>query len=264
MSDALDVTVDDGIALIRLTAQPLGVLNTSAKEAFRELIAGLALDTRLRAAIVTGTGTAFSVGSDIREFRQERDWLSSAAHLEQDLWTAIEEAPFPTIAACNGTTLGGGAELAIACDIRIAAESARFGFPEVAVGTFASAGGTQRLPQHVGAGNAKRLLLTGEIITAHEALRIGLVQAVVPDADLQSQARTLAHDLTLRSPTALAATKNAVNTGLRHGRNDGHAAEDRLSVDVGLTDDAAEGQRAFREKRQARFGPRMARWVSGR
>ena len=171
----------EGVALIEITSQPLGVLRHAVKRALLQALCELEKDISVRCAVLTGAGKAFSVGSDIHDFSQEVGWLLENDYVEAGLNQAIEDARFPVIAACNGHTLGGGAVLALACDVRIAAESARFGFPEVKVGAFASGSGTQRLPRLVGRGRALDLLLTGRVISAQDALAYGMVEYVFPD-----------------------------------------------------------------------------------
>ena len=182
----------DGVVVITIASAPLGVLRHAVKRSMMSAFAELGKDPSIRCAILTGVGRAFSVGSDIRDFSQETGWL-----LENDYWEAglnqmVEDARFPVIAVCNGHTLGGGAVLALACDFRLASASAKFGFPEVKVGAFASGSGTQRLPRLVGRGRALELLLTGRVIPAEEALRIGLVEYVYPDEILLDKALELA------------------------------------------------------------------------
>lgn len=243
----------DGVALLRIISEPLGVLRQGVKRALQSALHDLELDSCVRAVVLTGQGRAFSVGSDVREFEQNAEWQRAAAIQDQALSLDIEASRLPVIAACNGLTLGGGNELALACDIRLAATSARFGFPEVKVAAFASAGGTQRLPQVVGAGRAMDLLLTGRLFHAAEALAIGMVQEIVADDDLEARAVALATELASMPPFAIEATKRSVVTGLQHGRQAGYAIENELAVELGQTADAAEGQAAFLQKRSPRF-----------
>jgi enoyl-CoA hydratase/carnithine racemase len=206
-----------------------------------------------RVLVVTGTGRAFSVGSDVREFRRDAAWHRATAERDQNLNLALEDSPLAVIAACNGLTLGGGNELALACDIRLAASSARFGFPEVKVGAFASAGGTQRLPLIVGTGRAMELLLTGRLLDAAEALAIGLVEEVVPEDQLLSRALDMAAGIAEGPRVSIDASKRCVVMGLREGRPVGHALENELTVEVGMTEEAEEGQAAFLEKRPPKW-----------
>lgn len=251
---ALQVTRPrNGVALISIVSQPLGVLRHAVKRAILQILQELEADPSIRCAVLTGTGKAFSVGSDIRDFSQEVGWLLENDYVEAGLNQAIEDARFPIIAACNGHSLGGGAVLALACDLRVAAESARFGFPEVKVGAFASGSGTQRLPRLVGRGRALDLLLTGRVITAGEAMQYGLVEYVYPDEEMLEQALDLAEQIAGLPAAVTAATKRCVNVGLREGIQAGLALESDLRVKTGRGADAIEGRSAFLEKRPPRF-----------
>jgi enoyl-CoA hydratase/carnithine racemase len=253
-ADSVGVTrVADGVVVVRIQSEPLGVLRQGVKRALRAALAELETDRGVRAIVLTGRGRAFSVGSDVREFQQDATWQRSAAEMDQGLSFDIEASRLPVIAACNGLTLGGGNELALACDIRLAAVSARFGFPEVKVAAFASAGGTQRLPQIVGAGRAMELLLTGRMFDAAEAERIGMVQEVVADDQLEARAVALGAEIASFPPLAVEATKRSAITGLQRGRQAGTEVENEMTVELGQTADAAEGQAAFIEKRPPRF-----------
>lgn len=242
------------VAVLRIAAEPLGVLRIAVKRAIREALMEAESDPDIRCVVLTGTGRAFSVGSDVREFQRDSGWLLKAEHEENALNDHIECSRLPVIAAINGHALGGGAVLALACDLRIAATSARIGVPEVKVGAFASGSGTQRLARLLGRGRALLLLLTGRLIDASEALRIGLVEDVADDAKLLDTALDLASEISGMPAGAVAASKQCVNTGLREGWGRGMELEAQNLVAVGLSEDAAEGQRAFVEKRPPRFG----------
>jgi enoyl-CoA hydratase/carnithine racemase len=203
--------------------------------------------------VLTGTGKAFSVGSDIRDFSQDVGWLLENDYWEAGLNQAIEDARFPVIAACNGHTLGGGAVLALACDIRAASASAKFGFPEVKVAAFCSGSGTQRLPRLVGRGRALDLLLTGRVIDAAEALSYGLIEYIFPDGELIAKTLAMAEGIAAFPGPVTAATKRCVNVGLREGIRAGLALEQELRVRTGRGVDASEGRQAFLEKRPAQF-----------
>jgi enoyl-CoA hydratase/carnithine racemase len=243
----------DGVAILTIASQPLGVLRHPVKRALLRVIQELDQDASVRCLLLTGLGKAFSVGSDIRDFSQEVGWLLENDYWEAGLNQALEDARFPIIAVCNGHTLGGGAVLALACDFRVACVSARFGFPEVKVGAFASGSGTQRLPRLVGRGRALELLLTGRVIPAEEALQIGLVEFVYPDDSLQEKALELARLIASHPGGVTAATKLCVNTGLRQGWQTGLALESDLRVKTGRGPDALEGRQAFLEKRDPKF-----------
>jgi len=242
-----------GVAVITICSEPLGVLRHAVKRALMRVLRELEEDRTVRCAVLTGVGKAFTVGSDIRDFSQEAGWLLENDYWESGLNQMIEECRFPVIAACNGHTLGGGAVLALACDFRVAAASARFGFPEVKVGAFASGSGTQRLPRLVGRGRALDLLLTGRIITAAEALQYGLVEYVYPDSDMLDKALELAGLIASYPGAVTAATKRCVNGGLREGWQIGLALESDLRVKTGQGADAVEGRDAFLEKREPEF-----------
>ena len=253
-TDAIEVTRPrPGVALISIVSRPLGVLRHAVKRALLNVLTELEADSSIRCAVLTGAGKAFSVGSDINDFSQEVGWLLENDYVEAGLNQAIESARFPVIAACNGHSFGGGAVLALACDIRVAAESAHFGFPEVKVGAFASGSGTQRLPRLVGRGRAMDLLLTGRVISAREALDYGMVEYVYPDETMLEQALDQAELIASMPGLVTAATKKCVNTGLREGMQAGLALESDLRVKTGRGSDAVEGRASFLEKRPPRF-----------
>lgn len=243
----------DGVALITIASTPLGVLRHAVKRALMQLLAELENDLSIRCAVLTGLGKAFSVGSDIRDFSQDVGWLLENDYVEASLNQAIEEVRFPVIAACNGYTFGGGAVLALACDLRVASETAKFGFPEVKVGAFASGSGTQRLPRLVGRGRALDLLLTGRTIDAGEALEYGLVEYVYPGEEMLEKALDLAEQIASMPGPVIAATKKCVNVGLREGFQAGLELEMDLRVKTGRGPDAVEGRSAFLEKRPPNF-----------
>jgi enoyl-CoA hydratase len=166
----------------------------------------------------------------------------------------VAEFPKPVIAMINGVAVGGGCELALACDIRIAAESARLGQPEIRLGLIPGGGGTQRLPRLAGAGNAFRLILSGELVSAGEALRLGLVDEVVPDSELRSRTLQLAASLAAHSPLALRLAKQAIASALELPLAAGLARERELFLEAFASQDAREGVTAFLEKRAPVFG----------
>ena len=202
-----------GVALVRIQSKPLGVLRFAVKRALLARLRELESDPAVRCLVLTGVDKAFSVGSDIRDFSLDVGWLLENEHVEAGLNAALEESPLPVVAALNGHCLGGGAVLALACDIRLAAASARIGFPEINVGAFASGSGTQRLPRLVGRGRALDLLLTGRTLTADEALQIGLVEYLLPDDELLPFTLDYAQRIASFSGPVLAATKRCVVTG---------------------------------------------------
>ncbi len=243
----------EGVVVITLISEPLGVLRHTVKRALMSGLSDLEQDKSVRCAVITGQGKAFSVGSDINDFSQDVGWLLENDYWESALNQILEDVRFPIIAACNGHTLGGGAVLALACDFRVAAESAMFGFPEVKVGAFASGSGTQRLPRLVGRGRASELLLTGRVITAQQALQYGLVEFIFPDATFWEEVLKIANSIASYSGKVTAATKKCINVGLRQGMTAGLALESDLRVKTGRGDDAIEGRAAFLDKRTPEF-----------
>lgn len=243
----------DGVGLITIKSDPLGVLRHAVKRTLLLKVDELERNFAIRCVVITGSGKAFSVGSDINDFSQDVGWLLENDYWETHLNQAIENARFPVIAACNGHTLGGGAVLALACDFRAAASSATFGFPEVRVGAFASGSGTQRLPRLVGKGRALDLLLTGRVIGAQEALDFGLVEYVFPDDIFLDEVLKIAETIASYPGSVTIATKRCVNTGLRLGIDSGLALESDLRVKTGRGPDSIEGRAAFLEKRKPKF-----------
>ena len=245
----------DNYALIILNRpRALNALNQALMAELDAAIDELAADESVRAIVLTGAGEkAFAAGADISEFNSIPS-ASVAAEFSlrgQAILIKIERLPKPVIAAINGFALGGGCELIMACDIRLAADSARLGQPEINLGIIPGYGGTQRLTRLVGKGAAKLLCLSGDHITAQEALRIGLVDKVVPAADLLDEAKALAVKLAGKAPVAAAAIKQAINVGSEGTLADGlvfEAAQFGLVFD---TQDRVEGVNAFLKKRKA-------------
>src|SRR5438105_3450305 len=204
--------------------------------------------------ILTGAGRAFVAGADIGELAGQSPTTAKRRALAgQAIFRRFETSPKPVIAAVNGFALGGGCELAMSCHVRVASESAKFGQPEVKLGAIPGYGGTQRLTRLVGGGRALQLLLTGEMIDAHEALRIGLVNRVVPGDQLLSAAATMIQQMLMNAPLALGACIDAVDRGLQMALDDALALEATQFGVLITTSDTAEGTRAFLEKRPPRF-----------
>ena len=204
--------------------------------------------------ILTGAGRAFVAGADIAELVSQTPADAQARALAgQAVFGRFETCPKPTVAAVNGFALGGGCELAMACHIRLAADGARFGQPEVKLGITPGYGGTQRLPRLIGRGRALQLLLTGEVIDAQEAFRIGLVNAVVATADLLPSARRLVQTILAQGPKAVALCIDAVHRGLDMSLADGLALEASYFGLSAATADMREGMSAFLDKRAAKF-----------
>jgi enoyl-CoA hydratase len=233
--------------------QVMNALNRAMTAELASAIEELAADAAVRVIILTGAGErAFVAGADIAEF----GLLTSAVETAdfslkgQALLSRIEQLDKPVIAAINGYALGGGCELALACDIRIAADTAKLGLPEVGLGIFPGYGGTQRLPRLVGKGMAKLLILSADRISAQEALRIGLVDMVVPAADLMKTARALAAKIAGRAPISVALAKRAINATAETGLAEGLRLEAALFGAGFMTEDRVEGMSAFLSKRE--------------
>jgi enoyl-CoA hydratase len=229
-------------------------LNTPTRTALVAAFDELAAHRDVRTVILTGAGDkAFVAGADIAEFEGNSPVDQYRVMSARSVYGAADRFPKPLIAAINGFCLGGGCELAMACDIRLAAEGAKFGQPEINLGILPGGGGTQRLPRLVGLGAAFRLLYTGDMIDATEALRIGLVDAVVPPADLMNQARALAQRIAAKSPVALSLIKEAVRSSTRMPLDDGVRHEATLFGLAFASEDKREGVAAFLAKRPPEF-----------
>jgi len=229
-------------------------LDRHVRSAFLDAIAAARANDAVRAIVVTGAGDkAFVAGADIAEFEDRTTVEQWRAMKSATIFDAVERCPKPVIAAVNGFCLGGGMELALACDIRIASTAAKFGQPEVNLGIIPGGGGTQRLPRIVGLGAALRLILTGDLIGADEALRLGLVEEVVEPNELRDRALALAETIASKSPVAVAAAKEATRAALSLPLDDGLKLETALFQVCFASDDRAEGVRAFLEKRSAQF-----------
>jgi enoyl-CoA hydratase len=234
----------------------LNALNLEMLDELSATFAELDADDALRAVIVTGAGPkAFAAGADISELNALPNARAGEAQARrgQALTTAIERMRVPVIAAVNGFALGGGCEIAMACDIRIASENAKFGQPEVNLGILPGYGGTQRLTRLVGEGWAMYLCLTGEMIDAAEALRIGLVQKVTPADGLLAEAQRIAALIASKAPLAIDAAKRAIVDGAALTLADGLALEALRFGAAITTGDFREGSSAFLEKRKAEF-----------
>jgi enoyl-CoA hydratase len=246
----------DGIATVTINRPK--ALNALNEETIRELsrcFEGLEHDGEVRVVIITGAGEkAFVAGADIAAMA-ELDAVSARtfALLGQQVLRGIEQLSKPVIAAVNGFALGGGCELALACDIRLASDNARFGQPEVNLGVIPGFAGTQRLARLVGKGRAKELLFTGDMVGAEEAWRIGLVNRVTTSTELLPTARALAQKIAGKGALAIALCKDAVNHGLEMELDQGSRYEADLFALCFATADQKEGMAAFLEKRPAHF-----------
>ncbi|WP_412065679.1 enoyl-CoA hydratase/isomerase family protein [Rhizobium sp. SYY.PMSO] len=233
-------------ALNALSAQLVGEVNDALAEVEK---------ARPRAFILAGRGErAFCAGADIKEFKPVATTVEARArHYSRNIFDRIEKLPMPTIAAVHGYTLGGGLELALCCDMRIAAEDARFGFPETGLGTFPGAGGTQRTPRLIGRSQAMWMIFTGERLDASEALRVGLVNKVVSTDALMEEVYKIARMISANAPLGVQYSKEAIVRGEKVPLEEGIRIETDLNMFMDTTDDYAEAARAFVEKRKPVF-----------
>src|SRR6267142_2543672 len=229
-------------------------LHIKTREEGAALLEELRNDSSVRVVVITGAGDkAFIAGADIAEFAGRTALMQRAVMLERSLFTAIDSFPKPVIAMINGYCLGGGNELALACDIRIASETASFGQPEINLGIIPGGGGTQRLTRLVGEGKAMELILTGDIIDAQSAYAIGLVNTVVPADQLELKTMEIANRIAAKSPIALSLAKEAVKLASRSNLDEGLRREVDLFALCFSTEDKNEGVSAFLEKRKPAF-----------
>ena len=254
--DNLLVERESGVAVLTVQRpQRLNALDAATLDEIGRAVLDFQQDSSIRCVIVTGSGDkAFVAGADINEFaRDTPEGARQRALRGQHVFDLIEQLGKPVIAVVNGFALGGGCELAMACTLRIAGDTARFGQPEINLGLIPGFGGTQRLARLVGKSKAMELILTGNPISASEALGIGLINRVVPAADLMAHARTLAAELATKPPIALRYAMEAINKGLEMPFAEGCELEAALFGMVTTTDDMREGTTAFLEKRKAEF-----------
>ena len=245
-----------GIALIAINRpEKLNALSGAVIAELRDAFERIQKDPAIRASILTGAGEkAFVAGADIRELTALSPVeMRAMARRGQETFRLLETSSKPSVAAINGYALGGGLELAMACTVRFASDNARMGQPEVKLGLLPGYGGSQRLPRLVGRGRALELLLAGEPITAAEAHRIGLVNAVVPRAELLTYSRAWLGKVLANAPVAVALTMEAVDVGLDAGLEEGLRLEAASFGLCAATEDCREGTRAFLEKRKPAF-----------
>jgi enoyl-CoA hydratase len=229
-------------------------LNIKTREEGAALLDELRNDASINVVVITGAGDkAFVAGADIAEFAGRTAMMQRDVMTARSLFTAIDTFPKPIIAMINGYCLGGGCELALACDIRIASETASFGQPEINLGIIPGGGGTQRLSRLIGEGKAMEMILTGEIIDAKSAFQIGLVNHVFPPDVLQAKTMEIANRIAEKSPIALSLAKEAVKLASRSSLDEGLRREVDLFALCFSTEDKNEGVSAFLEKRKPEF-----------
>ncbi|MQY12090.1 putative enoyl-CoA hydratase echA8 [Streptomyces sp. RB5] len=240
--------VSEGVGTIRLDRPPMNALDIATQERIRELAGEATRREDVRAVVVYGGEKVFAAGADIKEM-QVMDHAAMVARARglQDAFTAVAKIPKPVVAAVTGYALGGGCELALCADVRFAGESARLGQPEILLGLIPGAGGTQRLPRLIGPSKAKDLIFTGRMVKAPEALAMGLVDRVVPDAEVYTEAHAWAARLAAGPAIALRAAKESVDAGLETDLETGLAIERNWFAGLFATEDRETGMRSFVE-----------------
>ncbi|MEV7500162.1 enoyl-CoA hydratase-related protein [Streptomyces sp. NPDC093018] len=255
MTVILDVA--EGVGTLRLDRPPMNALDVATQDRLRELAEEATRRDDVRAVVIYGGERVFAAGADIKEM-QNMDHTAMVLRSRglQDAFTAVARIPKPVVAAITGYALGGGCELALCADYRIAADNAKLGQPEILLGLIPGAGGTQRLPRLVGPSKAKDLIFTGRMVKADEALAIGLVDRVVPAAEVYEQAHTWAARLAQGPAVALRAAKEAVDVGLETDIDTGLAVERNWFAGLFATEDRERGMRSFVEE-----GPGKAKFL---
>lgn len=246
-----------GVGTIRLDRPKVNALNEQVAREIGEVVDAAAREERIRALVVWGGERVFAAGADIKEMA-DLDAVSMYRYIGrfQDVFTRLEQLPVVTVAAINGYALGGGCELALACDLRVCADNSRLGQPEIQLGVIPGAGGTQRLPRLIGAGRAKELIYTGRTVSAQEALDIGLVNEVVAAEDVYSTAVGMAERLARGPTVALMAAKQVIHNGLQGDIATGLTLERQAFAALFATEDQKTGMKSFAE-----HGPGKATFV---
>ncbi len=238
--------IPPGVATVRLSRPPMNVLNTEVQEQLRAAAGRLSAEESVRAVVLYGGEKVFAAGADVKEFagQDHTTMLRDAGRLSSAL-SALARLPKPVIAAVTGYALGGGCELALSADFRVSADDATWGQPEILLGIIPGAGGTQRLPRLIGPARAKDLIFTGRFVPADEALAIGLVDAVVPAAEVYPTALAMAAKLAKGPTYALAAAKAAIDEGLNGSLDAGLRLESHLFASLFATEDRRIGMASF-------------------
>ena len=257
MGEFVRLEVADGVATIRIDRPKVNALNDQVAGEIGEAVDSIHYDDSVRAAVLWGGERVFAAGADIKEM-SVRDAVTMYRYIGrfQDVYTRLERLPIVTIAAVNGYALGGGCELTLACDLRICAEDARFGQPEILLGVIPGAGGTQRLPRIVGVGRAKELIYSGRMVDADEAFRIGLVNEVVPPDKVYERALKIAKRYASGPTVALQAAKQVIQNGVDVDMSTGLLLERQAFAALFATEDQRIGMDTFVEE-----GPGKAKFV---
>lgn len=253
----LVVDKENDIEIVTLNRlESLNAYHAPMMQELAEVRQVIATDPAVRAVVITGGLRVFCVGADLKDMLQLKSAVAAYDYFSRwggKVYRGFEVLDKPVIAAVSGLALGGGCELALACDLRIASETAVFGLPEINLGLISGGGATQRLPRLIGLTRAKELLFTGETIDAEEALELKLVNKVVPVENLLTEAKKLAHKLAAKPAFALKVLKSAINTGVQLPLNEGLAYESRCFEMLFSTEDTKEALKAFSERRMPQF-----------
>ncbi|OGX29059.1 MAG: hypothetical protein A3B78_03430 [Omnitrophica WOR_2 bacterium RIFCSPHIGHO2_02_FULL_67_20] len=253
------VAVEDRVAVVTIDHRPVNALNRQTLQELDRALDAIAGDPAAKVVVITGGGSlAFVAGADVKEVSQlgSVEAAKEMAALGQSVFLKIQRLSKPVIAAINGVCLGGGCELAMACHLRISGDRARFGQPEINLGIIPGWGGTQRLPRLIGRAKAIEWILTGDMVTAQEALRLGLVNQVVPQDQVLKAAKNLARKIAAKGSVAIRESLRAIEEGLHLPLEQGLAREADAFGRIAATEDCREGVSAFLEKRQPQFKDR--------
>jgi enoyl-CoA hydratase/carnithine racemase len=258
LAELVRIKTTEGIAIVTIDNPPMNVLSVQVVKELGEVFTSISNDPSIISVILTGAGNrAFMAGADIKEFpswlEMEKKELKKIIMETHGVFNLIDNLPKPTIAVLNGIALGGGCELALTCDIRIAEEQIKIGLPEVKLGLFPGGGGTQRLSRLIGPAKAKELMFLGDPVTANEALRLGIVNHVTANGEGLQTALTMARKIGGYSIQALSRIKKSVNEGVDTSFAEGIEIESNLFTEVFKTEDIREGVQAFIEKRTPSF-----------
>lgn len=250
--------VEKRVVLVTINNPPMNALSAPVVSELGKVFDEIASDPAIKGVIVKGGGRMFVAGADVKEIIK----IESASQAEEftqklhEVFGKIENLPKPVIACIHGYCLGGGLELALACHMRVAGDKATFGLPEIKLGIMPGAGGTQRLPRVVGKAKALEMILTGAFIPAEEAMRIGLVNRVVPKQEVVDEAKKLAGEIMAKGQVAIRAALESVSEGLKESLADGLRIESKHFGRLCVTEDGKEGLSAFLEKREPKFKDR--------
>ena len=253
------VSLEERIAIVTIDHRPVNALNRQTMQELSQVVDGVREDAAVKVVILTGAGSlAFVAGADIKEVSQLQlaKEAQEVSALGQAVFLKIQRLGKPVIAAINGVCLGGGLELAMSCHLRISGDRARFGQPEITLGIIPGWGGTQRLPRLIGKGKAIEWILTGDMVSAQEAYRLGLVNQVVPQDQVLKAAKDLARKIASKGAVTIQQSLRAIEEGLEGSLEQGLAKEAEAFGKVAASEDSKEGVKAFLEKRQPQFKDR--------